>query len=95
MVLGLLRNGCTTYVCTRFPKDAIRFFELEKDYAQFKDRVHLCCVDFKITQSIYEFCEYLNNNKDIPHLDIIINNAAQTVRKPPVAFKQLVKNEIT
>jgi hypothetical protein len=30
---------------------------------------------------------------EIPHLDIIINNAAQTVRKKPIAFHDLVQNE--
>ncbi len=48
-------------------------------------------MDLKVTKSVQEFCDFLM--KEIPHLDILINNAAQTVRKKPVAFHDLVSNE--
>ena len=74
IALSLLQNGATVYVTTRFPKNAIERYQKEKDYNEWKNRLFLTSVDFKVTKSVYEFCEFLT--KEIPHLDILINNAA-------------------
>jgi NAD(P)-dependent dehydrogenase (short-subunit alcohol dehydrogenase family) len=41
--------------------------------------------------SVTAFIQYLDKNYS--HLDIIINNAAQTVRHPPIYYKHLMENE--
>ena len=92
MVLTLLQNGASVYVTTRFPKNAVERFQREESYSTWKDRLHCVCIDFKVSQSLYEFCDHLSN--EIPHLDILINNATQTVRKKPVAYRTLVKKEL-
>ena len=92
IVVSLLQNGCTVYVTTRFPKNSLDRFKEADSYEEWKERLHVACVDFKITDSVYEFCEYFKTQ--VTHLDIIISNAAQTVRKKPVAYKNLVIEEL-
>ena len=92
MALSLLQNGATVYVTTRFPKNAIERFQQEPSYSVWEERLHCVCIDFKVPAALHEFCESLAN--EIPHLDILINNAAQTVRKKPIAYRDLVKKEI-
>ena len=74
IVMNLLLHGCTVYTTTRFPIDALRRFQEHADWDSCKDRLNVACVDFKITDSIIEFCDFIKTK--IPHLDIIINNAA-------------------
>ena len=74
IVLSLVRDGCTVFTTTRFPIDALRRFSEHADWDSFKDKLNVICVDFKITESILEFCDFLKTK--VPHLDIIINNAA-------------------
>jgi len=81
IALLLLRNGALTIVTTRFPKDAALKFCKEPDFDQWSDRLHLYGLDFKYVPSVYEFCDFLKSKYS--RLDIIINNAAQTIRKEP------------
>jgi NAD(P)-dependent dehydrogenase (short-subunit alcohol dehydrogenase family) len=74
IVVSLLTQGATVYVTTRFPKNSLIRFQESKTYEEWKDRLHIVCLDFKITASIYEFCEYFKTQ--VTHLDIIISNAA-------------------
>ena len=92
IVVSMLKNGANVYVTTRFPKNSVERFQESPTYEEWKDRLHVICLDFKVTESIYEFCSFLETK--IPHLDIIISNAAQTVRKKPIAYKTLVGKEI-
>ncbi len=78
--LYLLRAGCTVLVTTRFPKEGALRYTKEKDYAVWGDRVRLFGLDLRDLQHVEEFCDHLN--KTLPRLDIIINNACQTVRRP-------------
>jgi NAD(P)-dependent dehydrogenase (short-subunit alcohol dehydrogenase family) len=73
IAISLLRNGTTVYLTTRFPKDTLERMAQQPDYESWKDRVYVACVDFKVPESIVEFCEWLGTQ--IPYLDIIINNA--------------------
>ena len=92
-VVSLLKNGATVYVTTRFPKNSVERFTQDPTYGEWKDRLHIVCLDLKIPAAVEEFCEFLN--QELTHLDIIISNAAQTVRKKPVAYHNLVRKEIT
>jgi len=91
IAVSLLRNGTTVYLTSRFPKDTLERLAKIDDYGEWKDRLHVACIDFKVPDSIVEFCEWLGTQ--IPYLDIIINNACQTVRKKPVAFADIVRHE--
>ena len=46
IVLNLLQNGATVYTTTRFPNDAIETFSQHADYKNWKDRLHVACLDF-------------------------------------------------
>jgi NAD(P)-dependent dehydrogenase (short-subunit alcohol dehydrogenase family) len=91
IALMLLRNGCLTIVTSRFPKDTALRFSKEKDFDTFKDRLHIYGLDFLNLMSIYEFCSFMKSKYS--HLDILINNAAQTIRKDSHFVKQLYLNE--
>ena len=77
--LFLLRSKCKVIGTTRFPKDAFRRYAQESDFDQFK---HLLCIyslDLRDLRGVSKFIKYLNTT--LTHLDILINNAAQTLRR--------------
>jgi hypothetical protein len=53
----------------------------EKDFSDWGERLHIYGLDLRHTPSVEIFSIYIEQNYD--RLDILINNAAQTVRKPP------------
>ena len=59
-VVSLLKNGATVYVTTRFPKNAAERFAQDPTYSEWKDRLHVVCLDLKIPAAVEEFCEFLN-----------------------------------
>lgn len=79
--LMLLRAGAHVIVTTRFPRDAAARYAREEDFARWKDRLEIHGLDLRHSPSVEVFARYLTRNK--PHLDLLINNAAQTVRRPP------------
>jgi NAD(P)-dependent dehydrogenase (short-subunit alcohol dehydrogenase family) len=89
--LVLLRCGAVVIATTRFPKDAAQRFAQEKDFAEWKDRLHVYGLDMRHLPAVERFCEHLTAT--YPHLDIIINNAAQTVRKPTGFYAHLLPTE--
>ncbi len=88
IVLLLLRNGAHTVVTTRFPKDAAMKLIKEPDFEVWKNRCEIYGLDFKYIPSIYEFCEFFKQKYQ--RLDILINNAAQTIRREPALNEPIV-----
>ena len=88
----LLRSGCRVICVTRFPRDAARRYAGEADYADWEDRLHILGVDLRHTPSVEAFCRHLNGTLD--RLDFIINNACQTVRRPPGFYGHLIESEL-
>jgi NAD(P)-dependent dehydrogenase (short-subunit alcohol dehydrogenase family) len=93
IALKLLRSGCTVIGTTRFPKDALRRFALEPDFTSFHDRLSIYSVDFRDLNAVSRVIEHLK--RTVSHLDVLINNAAQTVRKPPEFYEHLIQGELT
>ena len=91
IVLKLLRAGAQVIVTTRFPNDCARRFADLDDYDQFYDRISIFGLDFRYIPGVERFCGYLCNT--LPRLDIIINNACQTIRRPPAYYKHLMNVE--
>lgn len=89
--LMLLRAGARVIATTRFPVDAALRYSREEDYAVWKDRLQIYGLDLRHTPSVEIFTRYLEKNLD--RLDILINNAAQTVRRPPGFYTHLLENE--
>ncbi|MDP3921412.1 MAG: SDR family NAD(P)-dependent oxidoreductase [Candidatus Omnitrophota bacterium] len=91
--LKLLRAGARTLVSTRFPQDAALRFSREQDFGEWKDRLQIHGLDLRHSPSVEMFARYLLNTEK--RLDALVNNAAQTVRKPPGFYRHLMEWEAT
>jgi NAD(P)-dependent dehydrogenase (short-subunit alcohol dehydrogenase family) len=91
VALGLLRAGATVVVTTRFPRDAAARFAREADFAGFRERLQIHGLDLRHLPSVERFTEALL--AELPRLDHLINNAAQTVRRPPAFYRHLLAAE--
>lgn len=90
--LRLLRQGASVIAITRYPKSALENYMQEQDYEDFKDRLYILGFDLiridrinELVSKIEEIC----NGK----LDILINNAAQTVKKSNEYYAKLLEHE--
>ncbi len=89
--MKLLRAGAETVVVTRFPQDAARRFDAEPDAAAWRSRLHVYGVDLRHTPSVEALCAHLLET--LPRLDILLNNACQTVRRPSGFYDHLLEGE--
>ncbi|MBL9026549.1 MAG: SDR family oxidoreductase [Myxococcales bacterium] len=89
--LMLLRAGARVIATTRFPVDAARRFAAEPDYPTFYDRLEVHGLDLRHTPTVEAFAARLLDELD--RLDVLINNAAQTVRRPPAFYGHLLEAE--
>ncbi len=89
--LMMLKAGAEVIALTRFPVDAARRYAREEDYPVWKDRIHVYGLDLRHTPSVELFADYVERTYD--RLDILINNAAQTVRRPPGFYAHLMDDE--
>ena len=90
--LMMLRSGAKVIATTRFPVDSAIRYSKEEDYKLWKDNLTIYGLDLRHTPSIELFTDYVAKKYD--RLDILINNAAQTVRRPPGFYSHLMKNEL-
>ena len=90
--LMMLRAGANVIVTTRFPRDAASRYAREPDFAVWKDRLEVYGLDLRHVPSVEIFARYLTQTKE--RLDILINNAAQTVRRPPGFYTHMVELEM-
>jgi NAD(P)-dependent dehydrogenase (short-subunit alcohol dehydrogenase family) len=89
--LKLLRCGARLIVTTRFPRDAATRYSNEPDFEQWRDRLEIFGLDLRHTPSVEAFCRELLETRD--RLDFIINNACQTVRRPPDFYAHMMAGE--
>ncbi len=89
--LMMLRAGARVIATTRFPKDSALRFSREKDFSDWGHRLHIFGLDLRHIPSVELFCDYIKQTYQ--RLDILINNAAQTVRRPPGFYAHLMENE--
>ncbi|MGW0436468.1 SDR family NAD(P)-dependent oxidoreductase [Micromonospora sp. NPDC003197] len=78
--LKLLRDGADVLVTTRFPRDAARRYAEVPDFDDWSDRLHLHGVDFLDLGAVLDLVSATGQRWD--SLDILINNAAQTLYRP-------------
>ncbi len=90
--LMMLRSGATVIATTRFPADSAIRFAKEKDYHTWGNRLHIYGLDLRHIPSVELFASYIEKKYD--RLDVLINNAAQTVRRPSGFYSHLMSNEI-
>ncbi|MFK7814457.1 MAG: SDR family NAD(P)-dependent oxidoreductase [Maribacter sp.] len=91
ITLMLLRAGATVVATTRFPADSALRFAKEEDFTQWGHRLKIHGLDLRHIPSVEIFCNYIEQKYD--RLDILINNAAQTVRRPAGFYQHLMANE--
>ncbi|HYP07493.1 MAG TPA: SDR family oxidoreductase, partial [Bryobacteraceae bacterium] len=89
--LKLLRCGAHVIVTTRFPRDSARRYAQEPDFEQWADRLEIFGLDMRHTPSVEAFCRELAATRS--RLDFILNNACQTVRRPPDFYKHMMEGE--
>ncbi len=89
--LMMLRAGAHVIVTTRFPRDAAARYAREKDFDAWKDRLEVYGLDLRHAPSVEIFARYMTQTKT--RLDILINNAAQTVRRPPGFYAHMLDME--
>ncbi|MDI3420063.1 SDR family NAD(P)-dependent oxidoreductase [Streptomyces luteolus] len=90
IALRLLRDGAHTTITTRFPKDAIRRFKAMDDSADWMHRLEVVGIDLRDPAQAVALADQVAEQGP---LDILINNATQTVRRLPSAYAALVDGE--
>lgn len=91
VALKLLRAGASVLVTSRFPYDAGRRFSAEMDFKDWSGRLQIFGVDFRSLASVDLLCDDICARHS--HLDILINNAAQTIRRPAAFYQHLMAGE--
>jgi NAD(P)-dependent dehydrogenase (short-subunit alcohol dehydrogenase family) len=90
IALRLLRDGAETTITTRFPRDAARRFAAMDDSADWLHRLRIVGIDLRDPGQVVELAD---DAAERGSLDILINNAAQTVRRPPGSYTLLADAE--
>ena len=90
IALRLLRDGAETTITTRFPRDAARRFAAAEDSPDWLDRLRVVGIDLRDPAEVCALADTVS--RDGP-LDILINNAAQTVRRSAGAYAALTRAE--
>ena len=90
-VLRLLRDGAKVLVVTRFPHAAAKRLHGEPDSSNWIDRVHVYGLDLRNIPAVEKFARHLLENE--ASLDILIHNAAQTIRRASGFYQDLVAQE--
>lgn len=89
--LKLLRMGARVIVTSRFPGDAARRYWAEPDAQEWRHRVEFWGVDFRFLGHVERFCDCLSQR--LEWLDILVNNACQTIRRPAGYYRSLLEGE--
>ncbi|MDX2286163.1 MAG: SDR family oxidoreductase [Bacteroidia bacterium] len=89
--IKLLRCGVRLVVTTRFPRDSALRYAAEPDFSDWSERLEIFGLDLRHTPSVEAFCHHLESRYE--RLDFIINNACQTVRRPPDFYRHMMERE--
>ncbi|MCX6895806.1 MAG: SDR family NAD(P)-dependent oxidoreductase, partial [Verrucomicrobia bacterium] len=89
--IKLLRAGAHLVVTTRFPRDSAMRYAAEPDFKEWGHRLEIFGLDLRHTPSVEAFCQHMM--KTHSRLDFIINNACQTVRRPPDFYQHMMERE--
>ncbi|KAK4465337.1 3-oxoacyl-reductase 4 [Cladorrhinum samala] len=94
--LRLLRCGAKVIATSRYPHDAVMRYSREPDFEEWRHRLKVVGADFRLAQHAFAVARAV---KDIlaqwgnTHLDILINNAAQTIVESVGEEKQAVSED--
>jgi len=90
IALLLLRDGAQLTITTRFPKDAMRRFSTMEDSVDWIHRLKVVGIDLRDPTQVIALADEVAAEGP---LDILVNNACQTVRRTPGAYSKLVEME--
>ena len=91
IALMLLRDGAELTITTRFPRDAARRFARQVDADQWLHRLDIVGIDLRDPAQVVALADSVAARGP---LDILVNNAAQTVRRSPGAYSSLADAEL-
>lgn len=91
IALRLLRWGAHVIVTSRFPQNTLSAYKQEPDFDTWSDRLDIYGIDLRNLASLDELIAFIKHKT--PALDILINNAAQTIRRPIAFYKELLSTE--
>ncbi|MEY9876108.1 NAD(P)-dependent dehydrogenase (short-subunit alcohol dehydrogenase family) [Streptacidiphilus sp. MAP12-33] len=92
LALMLLRDGAELIVTSRFPHDTLRRFQAAPSSDAWLDRLTVVGIDLRDPRQVLGLCEQLRTEGR--PLDILVNNAAQTLRRPPESYARLAEQEL-
>ncbi|MDQ2623725.1 MAG: SDR family NAD(P)-dependent oxidoreductase, partial [Actinomycetota bacterium] len=90
IALRLLRDGADLTITSRFPRDAVRRFSAMEDAGDWLHRLHVVGIDLRDPAQVVSLADHVAARGP---LDILINNAAQTVRRSPGAYSRIAEAE--
>mmetsp|Transcript_11504 Transcript_11504/g.24914 ORF Transcript_11504/g.24914 Transcript_11504/m.24914 type:complete len:675 (-) Transcript_11504:252-2276(-) len=91
--LKLLRAGAMVVATTRFPNNAVAAYRREKDFEVWRSRLHVYALDLRDMTGLEAFTRFLKVAYGDRGIDVLINNACQTVRRPVGYYMPLVERE--
>jgi NAD(P)-dependent dehydrogenase (short-subunit alcohol dehydrogenase family) len=90
IALRLLRDGAHLTITTRFPHDAVRRFSSLPDADDWLHRLKVVGIDLRDPTQVVALADDV---AAAGPLDVLVNNACQTVRRSPGAYAPLVAAE--
>jgi len=90
IALRLLRDGAETTITTRFPRDAARRFAAMADSPKWLHQLRIVGIDLRNPAQVIALADEIAAEGP---LEILINNAAQTVRRSAEAYALLAQAE--
>jgi NAD(P)-dependent dehydrogenase (short-subunit alcohol dehydrogenase family) len=90
--LILLRAGASLIVTSRFPEDCLQRYKKERDFNVWMDRLHIYGLDLRFLPLVKAFAQHILHK--YTRLDIFIQNAAQTLRRPPLYYRHMIEAEL-
>jgi NAD(P)-dependent dehydrogenase (short-subunit alcohol dehydrogenase family) len=91
LALMMLRDGADVLVTSRFPHDTLRRFRAAAGSEHWLGRLTVIAVDLRDPRQVIGLCDDLTAAGE--PLDVLVNNAAQTVRRPPGSYAALTAGE--
>ncbi|CAA6821517.1 MAG: Oxidoreductase [uncultured Sulfurovum sp.] len=91
LALKFLRSGANLTLTSRFPALNLKQLEQEHDYEDWKHRVTVYGLDLRNIRAVEKFIDFYKKNND--SLDILVNNAAQTISYTEEYYQPLIAKE--
>ncbi|WP_033217482.1 SDR family NAD(P)-dependent oxidoreductase [Kitasatospora phosalacinea] len=91
LALMMLRDGAELIVTSRFPHDTLARFRAAGGSGGWLHRLRIVGIDLRDPRQVLGLCEQLR--AEGRPLDVLVNNAAQTLRRPPESYALLAAGE--